>query len=347
MGDVLRAIDANANRASEGLRTLEDVARFVLNREDLSREAKGLRHELRGLLAGVEGLAWHRDTTGDVGTGIRTVREGQREDVAGIAEAAGYRVAEALRVIEEFGKLVGEREGCEELAGGAEGLRYRVYELQRKVVVALGSGRGCQWGVCLLLTESACLRPWREVLGEAVAAGVDCVQVREKGMNDRALLERVREVVGVARPAGAAVVVNDRADVALAAGADGVHLGQGDLSVGDVRRMAGRRLVVGVSTSRVEEAREAEDEGADYVGLGPMFVSMTKAKPVVAGPGYLRAYLEAGRLPHLAIGGITAGNVGELVAAGALGVAVCAAIAGADEPGAAARGLVEAFRGAS
>ncbi|MEQ9453384.1 MAG: thiamine phosphate synthase [Phycisphaeraceae bacterium] len=227
------------------------------------------------------------------------------------------------------------------------GLRFRVYELQRKVVVALGSGRGRQWGVCLLLTESACLRPWREVLGEAVAAGVDCVQVREKGMNDRALLERVREVVGVARPAGAAVVVNDRVDVALAAGADGVHLGQGDLSVGDVRRMAGRRLVVGVSTSRVEEAREAEDEGADYVGLGPMFVSTTKAKPVVAGPGYLRAYLEAGRLPHLAIGGITAGNVGELVAAGALGVAVCAAIAGAEEPGATARGLVEAIRGAS
>jgi thiamine-phosphate pyrophosphorylase len=194
--------------------------------------------------------------------------------------------------------------------------------------------------VCLLLTESSCRRPWREVLAAAIAGGVDCVQVREKSIDGRALAARVREVIDVARPRGVAVVVNDRADVALACGADGVHVGQGDLAPADVRRVAGDALLVGVSTHSVAEASDAVAGGADTCGVGAMFASRTKPDVAPQGEAYLRAYLARfAHVPHLAIGGIEPANVALLAAAGCRGVAVSSVVCGAEDPGAVAHAL--------
>jgi thiamine-phosphate pyrophosphorylase len=194
--------------------------------------------------------------------------------------------------------------------------------------------------VCLLLTESSCRRPWREVLAAAIAGGVDCVQVREKSIDGRALAARVREVIDVARPRGVAVVVNDRADVALACGADGVHVGQGDLAPADVRRVAGDALLVGVSTHCVAEAECAVAAGADLCGVGAMFASRTKPDVAPQGEAYLRAYLARfAHVPHLAIGGIEPANVALLAAAGCRGVAVSSVVCGAEDPGAVAHAL--------
>ena len=205
---------------------------------------------------------------------------------------------------------------------------------------ARAAGRAPQWRVCLLLTESACRRPWRDVLVSALAGGVDCVQVREKSMDGRALAARVREVIGLARPRGAAVVVNDRADVALACGADGVHVGQGDLAPADVRRVAGDALLVGVSTHSLAEATDAVASGADLCGVGAMFASRTKPDVAPQGEAYLRAYLARfAHVPHLAIGGIDPSNVARLAAAGCRGVAVSSVVCGADDPGATAHAL--------
>jgi thiamine-phosphate pyrophosphorylase len=157
------------------------------------------------------------------------------------------------------------------------------------------------------------------------------------------LLERVQRVVErVGRRA--AVVVNDRPDVALAAGADGVHVGQTDLPPLAVRRVVGRQLLLGVSCSNAGHAARAFERGADYCGLGPMFPSSTKARDFVAGPSLLRAFHEAfPERPYLAIGGITPDNVGELARAGCRGVAVCAAVCGSVDPGLAVRRLLEAL----
>jgi thiamine-phosphate pyrophosphorylase len=155
------------------------------------------------------------------------------------------------------------------------------------------------------------------------------------------LAERVRAVIGIARPAGAAVIVNDRADIALACGADGVHVGQGDLAVADVRRIAGTSLLVGVSTHSLAEARAALAAGADVCGVGAMFPTGLKPSIVPGGPAYLREYLSAcGRVPHLAIGGITPANVGELSAAGCQGVAVSSVVCAARDPASVVRALV-------
>lgn len=339
MAAVARILDANANRAREAFRVLEDSARFALEDESLCGALKSLRHDLREALAGLPAgwLEAARDTAGDVGTRLATDAERERRGLADVVTAAGKRLGESLRVIEETGKTIDA-----DLARKVEALRYRFYDVERDLQGRLGSGRARQWRLCLLLVEASCRRPWRTVLAEAVEAGCDCVQVREKSMDGGPLAARVRQVVETARPRQAAVIVNDRLDVALAAGADGVHLGPGDLGVADARRVAGRTLLVGASCHGLDEAGAAVTAGCDYCGVGTMFASHTKPGAPPTGPEGMRGFVERfPRVPHLAIGGIDLDNIDRVIEAGARGVAVCAAICGADRPGDVAGALRE------
>lgn len=355
VGVALRIIDANANRAREAARVMEEAARFALGDGALSRACKELRHGVReavsALPADAAALIAHRDTPGDVGVSISTASEGERAGVAGVAGAAGKRLCEALRSIEEYSKAL---EGGGACAARAERLRYAAYEVERRLGLALASlsaRDGCAWRVCVLVSESLCRRRWEEVAEAAIAGGASCVQLREKALGDAEVLRRAERLVAICRAGGASCVVNDRADIALASGADGVHLGQGDLPVAAVRRLAGGGLAVGVSTSGLGEASAAVEAGAAYCGVGPMFETATKRKDRIAGPGYLRAYLErfGGRVPCLAIGGVSAANAGELAAAataagghaGRWGVAVSSAVCGADDPEDACRRIAE------
>jgi thiamine-phosphate pyrophosphorylase len=194
--------------------------------------------------------------------------------------------------------------------------------------------------VCVLLTEASCARPWADTLRAVIAGGADCIQVREKSLTDRHLLARIRAAIEIARPAGAAVIVNDRVDLALAAGADGVHVGRGDLPPDEVRRLSGDRLLVGASTHSLDEARAAVAAGAHVCGVGAMFASPTKPDVAPSGPAYLRAYLTAfPHVPHLAIGGIDAARAAELAALGCRGVAIGAAACAARDPAAAVHAI--------
>lgn len=340
MPPVLRLIDVNANRAREALRVMEEAARFLLDHSELSSRCKQLRHDLADAVHPIGHALHHRDTPGDVGTAIQTPAEGRRDAAPAVVVAAGKRLTEALRALEEYGKLLRDLPGMAVFPEAVERLRYRAYDLEMDLGRAMGGGEPRQWRLCLLLTEALCgPHPWHEVLDAALRAGADCVQVREKAMDAGPLQLRVAEVVRLV-VGRAAVVVNDRPDVALAAGADGVHLGQTDLNPQEVRRLAGRQLIIGVSTSTLEQARRARDDGADYCGIGPMFHSSTKTKPVLAGPAYLRDYLAWGGLPHLAIGGITPANIDTLRGIGCQGVAVSSAICAAQDPYAAARAIL-------
>jgi thiamine-phosphate pyrophosphorylase len=194
--------------------------------------------------------------------------------------------------------------------------------------------------VCVLLTEASCARPWADTLRAVIAGGADCIQVREKSLADRHLLARIRAAIEIARPAGAAVIVNDRVDLALAAGADGVHVGRGDLPPDEVRRLSGDRLLVGASTHSLDEARAAIAASAHVCGVGAMFASPTKPDVAPSGPAYLRAYLTAfPHVPHLAIGGIDAARAAELAALGCRGVAIGAAACAARDPAAAVHAI--------
>ncbi len=345
MARHVRMIDANANRAREALRVMEDLARFALDDDALSRDLKSLRHRLRDVLERLPDgvLAANRDTPGDVGTSISTTAEMQRANLADLATAAGKRLTEALRVLEELAKLFDA-----ELAAEVERLRYAGYELDRRLQLRLGSGRARPWPLCVLLTESLCALPWRQVLTACLEGGVTCVQVREPDFDAASLLDRVREVIAVARPHGVSVIVNDRLDIALAADADGVHLGTRDLPITEARRLAGRTLLIGASTHDLEEAQRAVAAGADYCGVGPMFFTELKPDRAPAGASYLREFLRTyAEVPHLAIGGITPENVQELTEAGARSIAVSRCVCGSSQPGAVLRQLHEALDGAA
>jgi len=341
MSALPRMLDASFNRAREALRVMEDVARFALDDESLSRQLKELRHELR-VLQGRLPQGWvesHRNVEGDVGRDISTASEQTRRNLSEVAVAAGKRLGESLRTIEECLKLIDAR-----AAADTEALRYRSYVVEAKLSLRTARLRARQWGVCVLLTESLCVRPWRDVLDGVIAGGADAVQVREKDMNARELAARVSEVIERCRPAGMTVIVNDRADIALACGADGVHLGSDDLSVADARRLFGRQLLIGASTHTLTEAEHAIAQGAEYCGVGMMFASTTKRDRSPEGVAYLQAFIARfPYMPHLAIGGITLQNAAELARTGARGVAVSAAVCGASEPDQAVRGLREAL----
>ena len=179
----------------------------------------------------------------------------------------------------------------------------------------------------------------------ALAAGVRILQVRRKDGTDRERLADAVELVGRCRSAGATCLVDDRVDLALAAGADGVHVGLDDLPVADARRLLGPDAVVGATCRAPDDARRAADEGASYLGVGPVFASPTKTVglPDPIGPAGIAAVAAAVDLPVIAISGITVEHVPTLLDAGAHGVAVIAAVYGAPHPGEAAAALLAAL----
>lgn len=333
----MRLIDANANRAREGLRVLEDYARFLLNSKDLCESLKGLRHDLTDALRDTVAAAiFHRDTPHDVGTTVTTAAESKREDVAAVVTAAGKRLGEALRAIEEYLKT-----SSPAAAARVESIRYRFYDIEQKLARTLPRRRQQLADVRLyvLITESICKTDWYATAEAAIRGGADCLQLREKDLPAGELLHRARRMVELCRRHGVLSIINDRPDVALLAEADGVHVGQGDLPATEARKIVGPDLLVGVSTHAIEQARAAVADGADYIGVGPVFPSTTKPRHFNAGLEYARAVAAEITIPSVAIAGITADNVAEVVKTGVKAVAVTAAVVGCDDVEAAARQL--------
>ena len=189
-----------------------------------------------------------------------------------------------------------------------------------------------------VLDEAALVR-LLAVLGSG-AGVVDAVQVRAKQASDREVVAWTRELVALARPRGTRVIVNDRLDVALAAGADGVHLGREDLPVAAARAIAPAGFLVGATCRSPEHAVRARADGADYAGVGPVYATTTKlGLPEPLGLDVLAA--TAREIPAIAIGGITATGVRDVMAAGAHGVAVVAAVWEDPDPPRAAREIAE------
>jgi thiamine-phosphate pyrophosphorylase len=179
------------------------------------------------------------------------------------------------------------------------------------------------------------------IVDAALAGGAPAIQVRVKERTTREHLAVVRAIVGRCREAGAISIVNDRVDIALAAGADGVHLGLDDLPIADARALAGDRLFIGGTARDPDTARALVAAGADYLGVGPTFSTRTKdGLPAPLGPDGVAAVVDAVEVPIIAIAGVDASRVPAVLATGAHGVAVTAAVTAADDPAAAVRELL-------
>ena len=227
---LLRIIDANLNRAAEALRTVEDVCRFHWSLKGFAGDLKTLRHSLFAALStggvGREDIVRHRDIEGDVGR--ESVSPGSAQDPAGMAFRNVERAKEALRALEEASRLVQP-----DLARVFEQSRYRLYAIE-KGLSRLSSRRGGEAAqgpparlagvrLCLLATSGLTRRPLEDVVREAIRAGAGMVQLREKDASDRELLETARSLREITAREGAIFIVNDRPDIAVLAGADGVH----------------------------------------------------------------------------------------------------------------------------
>lgn len=198
--------------------------------------------------------------------------------------------------------------------------------------------------LAVLVTDGISPFPLEKLVSEIVAGGADCIQMREKNMPDSELLRRARACRDLS--GGALLIINDRPEIALLAGADGVHVGPGDAPVAAARRLVGPDAIVGTSAYSAQEILAGQNAGADYLGIGAVFSSRTKGAPV-AGLPLVRAAARYATVPFLAIGGINHDNVFAVVDAGARAVAVCSAILTSHDPRSATRRLKDALLAAA
>lgn len=338
----LRVLDANANRAAEGLRVVEEFARFALDEAFLAERLKQLRHRLATAIAVLPQLARlaARDTPGDVGTRISIPTEGQRPTLDAIVAANLERVEQALRCIEEYAKGF-----APSLAVEAEALRYDVYSIAEPLQrghIARSRLRAAR--LYVLIDGGDDIEQMAQRATAIIQAGVDVVQLRDKRLSDRELLERARLLRRLTAKSRTLFIVNDRPDIAAISEADGVHVGQDELTVKDARRVLSPAQWVGVSTHDLQQAQAAVRDGADYLGCGPTFPSGTKSFDHFPGLEFLRQVATQIGLPAFAIGGIDAVNINDVLATGISRVAVSGAVWRATDPAAAAADLASRLR---
>ncbi len=338
--DLARIVDAAANRAREALRVLEDYCRFVLDDAFLSGELKNLRHDLAESLAPCQHLLEARDTQRDVGVNLTASGEQDRQSLQAVVQANCKRLQEALRTLEEFGKVQSPN-----LGKIMEQLRYRSYTLEKALILGAQSRqRLAEVRLCVLVSGSACRAALEWTIKEAAAGGAGMIQLREKSLSDREFLERARQVRRWTREAGVLFIVNDQPDIARLAEADGVHLGQDDLPVREARRILGPDLVIGVSTHNLDQVRQAILDGANYIGIGPTFPSATKEFREFPGLDLVSRVMRETALPAFVIGGVSQENIEKVTDAGGQRIAVGQAICQSPDPRRAAEELVRVLR---
>ena len=189
--------------------------------------------------------------------------------------------------------------------------------------------------------EAAGKRDLVAIVQEATAAGATMIQLRGKNCNTREFLDLALKTSDFLSSKGIPLIINDRVDIVLACGAEGLHLGQQDLPLAYARKILGNERLIGISVNTLDEAREAESGGADYIGVGPIYFTASKEKlPTILGLDGLRTCREKVHIPILAIGGITAGNAKAVISAGADGIAVISAIMGENDINKATKSLL-------
>lgn len=311
---------------------MEEIARFLLDDESLSQQLKDMRHAVNSRQeADYDSLLAARDTQGDVG--ISLANPDSRDGAAAIFKANIKRLQQSLRVLAEYtGETV------------FEDLRYKAYTLEKIIWERLAAP---QLGNLYLVTNSDAFENEDEFLDAVAAAlsgGVKVVQLREKTAPAKKIIELGRKVKQLCAEFGAVFIVNDRVDIACVLEADGVHLGQDDMSVEDARKILPQGAIVGVSTHAPEQAQKAVADGADYIGTGPVFTTPTKPGRASVGLDYIKWSAQNIDIPAFAIGGIDLDNVEQVLDAGAKRVAVVRAVINAKDPAKAAQTFINQIK---
>jgi len=337
---TLRIIDANCNRIGEGLRFLEDIARFLLNDAVMSQQLKAMRHSLVKSLSKFDtALLSERNSETDVGA--RTKISSQ-QDLLSLATANAKRVEEALRVIEELSKLPDLSTTLR--SRDFEQARFSLYTLEKKLLSRLMRQQKIERlaGLYVIIdTQILGAKNEADAARKAIRGGAKVIQLRDKQRSKGELLILAQKLKDLCHKSKTLFIVNDYLDIAIAAEADGIHIGQDDLPLSVVRNELPIGQIIGLSTKTLAQARKAEAEGADYVTVGSIFPSPTKAKATVVGLERLRQAKQAISIPVVAIGGISKENIGEVMSSGADSTAVISAVLAQKDIESATRQLVK------
>jgi thiamine-phosphate pyrophosphorylase len=338
---VYRIIDANFNRAREALRVIEDFCRFSLNSALLTSHAKQLRHELStaiGKLDSVQLIA-ARNAPGDVGAGKTVDNQLQRSNLKDCFTAGCKRLTESLRTLAEATQTLNPS-----VAQTIENLRFSAYTLEKDIILFSDTAEKFKSVRLYVIISSILPADVFSLTAHCIAGGADCIQLRAKYIDDDKLFALAREFVKICKDTGVPTIINDRVDIAVAAGADGVHLGQDDLPVEQARKLQLVPLIIGKSTHSLSQLHAACEELATYVSLGPVFATGTKPNAAPVGLDYVKQaleILEGTAIGHVAIGGITIDNVEDVLRTGVRAIAVCSAVTESADPTAACKAFKE------
>jgi thiamine-phosphate pyrophosphorylase len=341
--DLLRIIDANINRTGEGLRVLEEVSRLLLNDAAVTQQLKDMRHQIVNTGDALQiQLLNSRDAAGDVGSVMEVTGEEKARDTRGIVIANSRRVQESLRVLEELAKTPGLGLDSEVFRGA----RFALYTIEKDLLgrVARADKVKKITGLYVVIdTEWLKGRNPVDLALQSIDGGARVIQLRCKVGPTRDFLSVAVELKSVCTAKGIPFIVNDNVGVALASGADGLHIGQEDLPAAAVRKLLPIDMLLGVSARTEAEALKAVADGADYLGVGAVFSTATKDSAAI-GLDKLKAIREVATVLIIAIGGINKDNLASVMDTGAIGAAVISAVLGAVDVKQAAGELADIIR---
>ncbi len=323
---ISQIIDANLDRAREGLRVLEDWARFGLGNEDFVTRIKNFRQILGKNHLKIYKLS--RNYIEDQCKGLTHSEQMLKKSPSQIISSNSARVQEALRVIEEF-----SRNHNNKLSTIASEIRYEIYTLEIELLNLNNRKRA---EVIINENNLYSITDHRENLLEIIEkillGGVKIIQHRYKDGNDKDHLNEAIEINNLCKKYNSLFIVNDRVDIAMASNADGVHLGQGDIDVKTARKVLGSSKIIGVSANNSTDIDKAVKDGCDYIGVGPVFPTSTKKNKKPLGLKKIKALIKDINIPCFAIGGINKLNISSLKNHGISKVAIVSGLLNSEDP---------------
>ncbi|MCF8067207.1 MAG: thiamine phosphate synthase [Desulfobacterales bacterium] len=329
MNDIYRIIDANLNRSSEGLRVIEDISRFHFEKKAVTETLREIRHTARKMFTDMsDRLIFARAADKDIGKIIsEETTLDNKTDLKELIASNFKRIEEGFRTIEENLKIVNEYERSKKI----ESLRFKIYTIEKNFQQMMK--RPLPHGLYGITAEKYSNgRNTIDVVKAMVKGGIKVIQYREKHEENsfRKMYNECMEIRKITADHDVLFIVNDYIELAMLADADGVHAGQDDIPIKEVRKLVGNKIIGG-STHSPEQAQAVVADGADYIGVGPIFKTSTKkdvCDPV--GLEYLEYAVENIDIPFVAIGGIKEHNIHKVVKRGAKTICLVTDIVGAD-----------------
>jgi len=323
---IYQIIDANLDRAREGLRVLEDWARFGLGKEKYVKRIKNFRQILGK--NHLEIYKQSRNHTEDKCKGLTHQEQINRNTFEKIISSNSGRVQEALRVIEEFSRLHNH-----ELSKIASEIRYEIYNIEIDLLnlsTCKNSEEILKENDLYVITDQK--DNLLEIIEKILIAGVKIIQHRFKTGTDKDNLEEAIKIKNLCKRYNSLFIINDRLDIALASNADGIHLGQDDLDLKSARKLLGYSKIIGISANNEIDISNALKDGCNYIGIGPVFETATKKNKKPIGIEKIKILTKDLNIPWFAIGGIKSNNISYLKKNGFKKVALVSQLMNSEDP---------------